>query len=318
MNESTDAVEPAGAVAAAGAGTRPRTLRELTILEARVLGVLIEKERTVPDTYPLTLNALVAGCNQKSNRNPVLDTNDAHALAAVEALKGLSLVIESSGGRVMRYAQNVKRVLQVPTEAVALLATLVLRGPQTVAELRANSERLCRISDASAVEAFLQELAARPAGALTVELPRQPGSRENRWMHRLCGDAGLPVAAAAAAGAAPAIDLPEVQAEVAAVLARYGQALADGDAEAMAELLWQSPKALLVDARRNAASRVESAAYAVLRTQLVCFGRDYAASRVELRAGDAAPGVTPDPAPARCESQAWVRFAQGWRIVAAS
>ena len=117
MNESTDAVEPAGAVAAAGAGTRPRTLRELTILEARVLGVLIEKERTVPDTYPLTLNALVAGCNQKSNRNPVLDTNDAHALAAVEALKGLSLVIESSGGRVMRYAQNVKRVLQVPTEA---------------------------------------------------------------------------------------------------------------------------------------------------------------------------------------------------------
>ena len=105
----------------------------------------------------------------------------------------------------MRYAQNFKRVLQIPTESVALLATLMLRGPQTAAELRTNSERLCRISDVSAVEAFLRELAARSAGALVIELARQPGSRENRWMHCLCGKAGLPAtpATAAAAGRGP-------------------------------------------------------------------------------------------------------------------
>ena len=313
MNEAIDVLD------AVGSGARPRALRELTILEARVLGVLIEKERTVPDTYPLTLNAVVAGCSQKSNRNPVLYTSDPDAVAAVEALKGLSLVIESSGGRVMRYAQNFKRVLQVPTEAVALLATLILRGPQTAAELRANSERLCLFSDASAVEAFLQELAARAAGALVVELPRQPGSRENRWMHRLCGDAGLPVAAAPAAGAALAVDLPEVQAEVATLLARYGQALAGNDAEAMQALLWQSPRALLDKAwREESGGKKAGAAYSVLRTQLVCFGRDYAASRIELRSEGSAQDAEQVATPGRFESQSWVRFAQGWRIVATS
>ena len=130
-------------------------MRDLSVLEARVLGVLVEKERTVPDAYPLSLNALVAGCNQKTSRNPLMNAEEADVQAAVESLKALSLVIESSGGRVMRYAQNVKRVLQIPTESVALLAMLMLRGPQTAAELRANSERLCRFSDVSAVEGFL-------------------------------------------------------------------------------------------------------------------------------------------------------------------
>jgi len=107
--------------------------------------------------------------------------------AALDALKTQSYIVESSGGRVMRYAHNVERVLLVPSQAVALLAALMLRGPQTVGELRINCDRLHRFADISAVEGFLHELAARPAGALVVELPRQPGARETRWAHLLSG-----------------------------------------------------------------------------------------------------------------------------------
>ena len=128
-----------------------------------MLGVLVEKQHTVPDAYPLTLNALVAGCNQKTSRDPVLDASDAEVQAAVDHLRTLSLIVESSGGRVMRYAHNVERVLAVPSQSVALLAALMLRGPQTASELRIKTERLHRFADASSVEAFLHELAA-PAG----------------------------------------------------------------------------------------------------------------------------------------------------------
>jgi uncharacterized protein YceH (UPF0502 family) len=152
-----------------------------------VLGVLVEKQRTVPDTYPLTLNALAAGCSQKTSRDPVMSVAETEVQATVDRLRSLSLVEESSGGRVMRYAHNIERVLDVPSQAVALLATLMLRGPQTVGELRINSDRLHRFADGSAVEAFLHELAGRGAGALVAELPRQPGARENRWAHLLSG-----------------------------------------------------------------------------------------------------------------------------------
>lgn len=164
-----------------------RPLPLLTELEARVLAVLVEKQYTVPDTYPLSLNALVAGCNQKTSRDPVMQASEAEVRAAIDRLQRASLVIESSGGRVMRYAQNAKRVLEVPNESVALLATLMLRGPQTAGELRINCERLHRFSDISAIEGYLNELAERPAGALVVELARQPGTRETRWAHLLCG-----------------------------------------------------------------------------------------------------------------------------------
>ena len=97
---------------------------QLSLLEARILGVLVEKELTVSDIYPLSLNALTAGCNQKNNRNPVLNTSELDVQAAIDRLKPLSLVIESSGSRVMRYSQNIGRVLKVPSEAVALLAAL--------------------------------------------------------------------------------------------------------------------------------------------------------------------------------------------------
>jgi uncharacterized protein YceH (UPF0502 family) len=162
-------------------------LPPLSLLETRVLGVLAEKEHTVPDTYPLTLNALVAGCNQKTSRDPVIEASEAEVQAAVDRLKMLSLAVESSGGRVMRYAHNVGRVLGVPSQSVALLTVLFLRGAQTAGELRIHSDRLHRFSDISAVEAFLGEMAARPAGELVVELPRQAGARETRWAHLLSG-----------------------------------------------------------------------------------------------------------------------------------
>ncbi len=165
----------------------PAALPLLSLLEARVLGVLVEKQHTVPDTYPLTLNALTAGCNQKSSRDPVLNATDAETLVAIDRLKALSLVVESSGGRVMRYAHNTERVLGIPSQAVALVATLMLRGTQTVGELRINSERLHRFADVSAVDGFLRELAERADSPLVEELQRAPGERENRWTHLLSG-----------------------------------------------------------------------------------------------------------------------------------
>jgi uncharacterized protein len=163
------------------------TLSALSLLETRVLGTLVEKQHTVPDTYPLTLNALVSGCNQKTSRAPVMEASETEVQATLDSLKRLNLVIESSGGRVARYAHNVDAVLKVPSQSVALLAVLMLRGPQTPGELRINCERLHRFADISAVEGFLQELAARPAGALVVQLARLPGARENRWAHLLGG-----------------------------------------------------------------------------------------------------------------------------------
>ena len=163
------------------------TLPTLSLLETRILGSLAEKERTVPDSYPLTLNALASGCNQKTSRDPVMDATDAEIQAGIDSLKGYSLVMETSGGRVSRYAHNLERVLRVPTQSTALLTVLMLRGPQTAGELRIGCERLHKFADISAVEGFLNELAGRPAGALVMELPRLPGARENRWAHLLCG-----------------------------------------------------------------------------------------------------------------------------------
>jgi len=193
-------------------------LPPLTPLEARVLGVLVEKERTVPDTYPLSLNALTAGCNQKNNRDPVLNASDAEVQAAVDRLRQLSLVIESSGSRVMRYSHNVQRVLKIPTEAVALLATLWLRGPQTAAELRAASERLHRFADVSSVEGYLEQLAGRAdeaGGPLVVLLPRSPGMREQRWAHLVSGPVEIANAPSTADSGAGASDLDALRADFA-------------------------------------------------------------------------------------------------------
>jgi uncharacterized protein YceH (UPF0502 family) len=176
-------------------------MRQLSLLEARVLGVLIEKAHTVPDSYPLSLNSLVSGCNQKTARDPVMNATDAEVQGAADALKALNLAFESSGSRVSRYEHNMGRALALPSQSVALLAVLMLRGPQTSSELRANCDRLHRFADVSSVEAFLDELAERAeekGGALVVKLPRAPGAREARWSHLLCGAvdvSALPMAA---------------------------------------------------------------------------------------------------------------------------
>ena len=162
-------------------------MNDLSLLETRVLGTLVEKQHTVPDTYPLTLNSLVSGCNQKTSRSPVMEAAETEVQATLDGLKRRNLVIESSGSRVARYAHNVDSVLKIPSQSVAILTVLMLRGPQTPGELRINCDRLHRFADISAVEAFLQELAARPAGPLVVQLARLPGARENRWAHLLSG-----------------------------------------------------------------------------------------------------------------------------------
>ena len=164
-------------------------LPDRTPLEARILGVLVEKEKTTPDTYPLTLNSLAAGCNQKTSREPVMSVGESAIQGALEELRSRLLVMETYGasGRVLRYAHNFGKCYGVPAGSVALLAILMLRGAQTVSELRANCERLYRFDDVSSVEGYLEELATRAAGALVLRLPKQPGEREHRWAHQLCG-----------------------------------------------------------------------------------------------------------------------------------
>jgi uncharacterized protein YceH (UPF0502 family) len=201
------------------------TLPTLSLLETRILGTLAEKERTVPDSYPLTLNALASGCNQKTSRDPVMEASDAEIQAGVDSLKGYSFVMETSGGRVSRYEHNLQRVLQVPAQSAALLTVLMLRGPQTAGELRIASERLHKFADISAVEGFLDELATRPAGALVMELPRLPGARENRWAHLLSGspDVEQPVAPAESVAEASVGEIAALKANVARLEAEVAQ-----------------------------------------------------------------------------------------------
>ena len=187
--------------------------RPLTPSEARVLAVLVEKQHTVPDSYPLSLNALTLGCNQKTAREPVMQLTEAEVLDAINALRDLSLVCEVSGSRVVRFDHNAARGLGVPSQSVALLTLLMLRGPQTAAELRLHTERLHRFADISSVEAFLDELAAKEPPRV-VKLPRAPGARESRWAHLLCGEVAFTAAAEALAGAHSA---QPIQAELASL-----------------------------------------------------------------------------------------------------
>ena len=187
----------------------------LSPTEARVLATLMEKARTVPDSYPLTLNSLASGCNQKTSRDPVMNLSEPDILAALDSLRERALVIEVSGQRAMRWEHNFERVLGVPSQASALLGLLMLRGPQTAAELRTNAERWHRFADTGSVEAFLEELQDRSAdkgGALVQLLPKAPGAREARWAHLLCGAPVLPLPSASASGSS-AIAVPgaEVQ-----------------------------------------------------------------------------------------------------------
>jgi len=162
----------------------------LSATEARVLGTLMEKARTVPDSYPLTLNSLLLGCNQKSSREPLMELDEAQVAEALDSLKSAGLVRESSGGRTTRHEHNFQRGIGVPEQSAVLLGLLMLRGPQTAGELRLNTERWYKFADISSVEGFLEELQDRSpekGGPLVVKLARAPGAREQRWAHLLCG-----------------------------------------------------------------------------------------------------------------------------------
>lgn len=184
----------------------------LSAVEARVLGTLMEKARTVPDSYPLTLNSVVLGCNQKSSRDPLMNITEAQAQEALDNLRQLALpsgqplVREASGSRVPRWEHNFQRAITVPEQSAVLLGLLLLRGPQTAGELRINSDRWYRFADISSVEGFLDELELRSpekGGALVVKLPRAVGMREQRWAQLLCGP-DLTAAEATDSAATPA------------------------------------------------------------------------------------------------------------------
>jgi uncharacterized protein len=189
-------------------------MEPLTPAEARVLGTLMEKARTVPDSYPMTLNSLVAGCNQKSSRDPITNLTESEVQEALDGLKRHSLAFTARGSRVERWEHNFQRAMVVPEQSAVLLGLLMLRGPQTPGELRIHSERWYRFADISSVEAFLEEMRDRPqerGGALVVQLPRAPGAREARWAHLLCGPVDVqayaqPAPSASQGGATAALE----------------------------------------------------------------------------------------------------------------
>jgi uncharacterized protein YceH (UPF0502 family) len=161
----------------------------LSPVEARVLGALIEKEVTTPEYYPLTLNALVNACNQKSNRDPVVAYDEDTVDAAIDALreKGLAAVVSGAGMRVMKYRERFAEKLNLGRRETALLCVLMLRGPQTVGELHGRTERLHDFTGLTEAEAVLEQLMARTPNPLVVRLPRQPGTKEPRYAHLLSG-----------------------------------------------------------------------------------------------------------------------------------
>lgn len=182
----------------------------LNSVEARVLGSLIEKQVTTPDYYPLTQNALVAACNQKNNRDPVMTLGGKDVLGAIDTLrdKRLAWLVDAAGSHVSKYSHNLQSVLAISPQQMALLCELMLRGPQTAAELRLHCERLCQFTDLQEAEAALAALASWPDGALVVKLPREPGCRERRFAHLLCGEIKAPAEPAAPFVTPPAVSAP--------------------------------------------------------------------------------------------------------------
>ena len=158
---------------------------DLHEVEVRVLGALVEKDMATPEYYPLSLNALVNACNQKSNREPVVSYEDAIVSDALQLLKNRKLAFVQTGDRVPKYGHRASETLNVNNRELAVLTVLMLRGPQTVGELKTRTERLHTFDDLDSVESTLRILAEK---GLAVQLPKQPGSRENRWAHLLSGE----------------------------------------------------------------------------------------------------------------------------------
>jgi hypothetical protein len=164
---------------------------ELNPVEERVLGCLIEKEMATPEYYPLTINALVNACNQKSNRSPVMALEEADVQKALYDLRAnhkLALEVDSAGSRVPKYRHNMTVHWNFSPAEMAILCELFIRGPQTPGDLRSRASRLHALSDAAEVDGILQELANHPQGPFVVHLPREPGKRERRWAHLFAGE----------------------------------------------------------------------------------------------------------------------------------
>lgn len=200
---------------------------QLTALEARILGSLIEKEVTTPEYYPLTLNALLAACNQKNNRAPVMTLVEETLARGVVSLqdKGLAESFAGASARALKYRERLNARLGLAPDERAVLCELLLRGPQTLGELRARCERMHPFTSPEEVQTTLNRLAARPGGPLVAELPRQPGQKETRVAH-LLGDqppaAEFPLTepqphAAVAAARGEAARAAELEARVAAL-----------------------------------------------------------------------------------------------------
>lgn len=174
-------------------------VRALDAIEQRILGSLLEKAQTTPDYYPLTLNALVAACNQKSNREPVMALGEPEVREALESLRDDVLVWRSDGARSVRWSESISRRLDLGDEKRAILTVLLLRGPQTPGELRSRTGRMVDFPSLAAVDDALQEMSAGP-DPMVAELHRQAGQKETRWQHLLgTGERYEPERAAASA-----------------------------------------------------------------------------------------------------------------------
>ncbi len=174
---------------------------QLTAIEARVLGSLIEKEITTPEYYPLSLNALLAACNQKSSREPVMTVSEGEARTALRTLEDMELVSIDHGSRVQRYEHRARTVFHLRRDETAILCLLLLRGPQTPGELRGRADRLHTFDDIGSVNSAVARMSAaaeqRPE-PIAIQLPRQPGMKEQRYAHTLGDPADLASATAAA------------------------------------------------------------------------------------------------------------------------
>ncbi len=170
---------------------------QLTPLEARILGALIEKEITTPDQYPLSLNALVNACNQKTNRDPVLSLDESQVQQALDGLSKRHLILERSGfgSRVVKYRHRLcngeHNPILMTAQEVAVITELMLRGPQTPGELRSRAQRLASFEELGDIETTLEMLAAREDGPFVVRLPKMPGAREARFCQLLTGEPDL-------------------------------------------------------------------------------------------------------------------------------
>lgn len=165
---------------------RPRVPRTLDPIEVRILGSLMEKQLSTPEYYPLTLNALVAACNQKSNREPVLELSEQEIARALDRLQDEKLVWRVMGGRAVRFDHNLDNVWHLNRREKALMTLLFLRGPQTAGELRGRSDRLHSFETVAEVEETLRDMSAH-SEPLVRELPRRPGQKEERWAHTTGG-----------------------------------------------------------------------------------------------------------------------------------